>query len=305
MSIFDRVPDRAHGNAEKYTLRRKLFGTEDVLPMWVADMDVETPACVREAVMRRAEDPVYGYEEMPERAFAAQIDWMYRRHGLTLEREWLRYSHSVVASLSVAIRAFTAPGDEVVVQTPVYPPFFKQVTHNGRRVLDNPLRRDAEGVYRFDLDDLRAKLTPRTKLLLLCSPHNPVGRVWERAELEALAALCAEHGITVFADEIHSDLVYEGARHVPFASLGAAAEASCVTAIGPGKTFNVAGLAVSTVAIADGALRARFDAEYEAVHFAQGIISRQAGLGSISLLPQGERSSPANPPDGRDSPARR
>ncbi len=278
MSIFDRVPDRESSRAEKYTLREQLFGTEDVLPMWVADMDVETPECVRNAVGKRAEHPVYGYEEMPDSAFEAQMAWTKRRHGFGMEREWLRYSHSVVASISVAIQAFTEPGDEVVVQTPVYPPFFKQVLHNGRKVLDNPLRRDEAGDYRFDLDDLREKITPGTKLLLLCSPHNPVGRVWERAELEALAELCLEHGIRVFADEIHSDLVYEGFTHIPFASLSPEVRDITVTAIGPGKTFNVAGLAISTAAVADAAMRERFDEVCEAIHFAQGTVFGHVGF---------------------------
>ena len=278
MPLFDRVPDRRTGNAEKYTLRKKLFGTEDVLPMWVADMDIETPECVRDAVLRRAAQPVYGYEEMPESAFEAQMAWMKKRHGLTLQREWLRYSHSVVASISTAIMAFTAPGDEVIVQPPIYPPFMKQVVHNNRTLVTNPLQRDGDGDYRFDLDDLKSKITPRTKLLLLCSPHNPVGRVWTRGELEALAALCLEHGIRVFADEIHSDLVYAPHRHVPFASLSDEVRDSTVTAVGPGKTFNVAGLAISTVAIADEAMRVRFDEVYEAIHFAQGTIFGHAGF---------------------------
>jgi len=278
MSIFDHVTDRTAGNAEKYALREKLFHTEDVLPMWVADMDIETPQCVRDAVIRRAEHPVYGYEEMPDSAFEAQCEWMRRRHGLALQREWLFYSHSVVASISTAIMAFTSPGDEVVVQPPIYPPFVKQVTRHGRALLLNPLRRDEAGVYRFDFEDLKAKLTPRTKLLLLCSPHNPVGRVWERAELETLAQLCLEHGITVFADEIHSDLVFGPYRHTPFAALGDEVRDRTLTAIGPGKTFNLAGLAVSTVAIAEERMRARFDEVYQQIHFAQGTVFGHAGF---------------------------
>jgi len=278
MSIFERVTERSGGNAEKYALRQKLFGTEDVLPMWVADMDIETPACVRDAVKQRAEHPVYGYEEMPRSAFEAQCGWMARRHGLALEPGELFYSHSVVASIAAAIAAFTEPGDEVVVQPPIYPPFVSAVRHSGRTVLSNPLRTDAEGIYRFDLEGLEKQITPKTKLLLLCSPHNPVGRVWERQELEALAAICLRRGITVFADEIHSDLVYAGHRHTPFMALGEAVSAITVTAIGPGKTFNVAGLAISTVAIADKALHARFKAVHEMIHFAQGTVFGHAGF---------------------------
>ncbi|WP_345969782.1 PatB family C-S lyase [Sulfurimonas sp. HSL1-6] len=278
MSIFDRVAERSGGNAEKYALRQKLFGTEDVLPMWVADMDIETPLCVRDAVMKRAEHPVYGYEEMPRSAFEAQCSWMAHRHGVTLEPEDLLYSHSVVASISAAIAAFTAPGDEVVVQPPIYPPFVSTIRHSGRKVLSNPLRQDAEGIYRFDLEGLEKQITPKTKLLLLCSPHNPVGRVWERAELEALAALCLRHGIRVFADEIHSDLLFAGHRHTPFIALGEAVRAITLTAIGPGKSFNVAGLAISTVAMTDAAMRAEFKAVYDTIHFAQGTVFGHAGF---------------------------
>ncbi|MDX1295566.1 MAG: PatB family C-S lyase [Sulfurimonadaceae bacterium] len=278
MNPFEHVVDRSSGNAEKYTLREKLFGTEDVLPMWVADMDIETAPCVTEAVQRRAQHTVYGYEEMPDSAFESQIDWMQRRHGLTLHRDWMRFSPSVVASINVAIQAFTKPGEKVVVQPPVYFPFFKSVENNGRVVLSNPLKRSEEGDYSFDFDDLLSKIDSDTKLLLLCSPHNPVGRVWREEELRRLAEICLEHGITVFADEIHSDLVYEPHRHTPFASLGDAVNRITVTAMGPGKTFNVAGLAISTVSIADEDLRERFDHVYESIHFAQGTVFGHAGF---------------------------
>ena len=275
---FDRVVERSGGNAEKYALRERLFGTQDVLPMWVADMDIETAPCVVEAVQKRAEHPIFGYEEMPESAFEAQMAWMKRRHGLALERDWLFFSPSVVASINVAIQAFTEPGEKVIVQPPVYFPFFKSVENNGRRVLSNPLKRLEAGDYTFDFDDLRSKIDKETKLLLLCSPHNPVGRVWREEELRTLAEICLEHDITVFADEIHSDLVYAPHRHTPFASLGDAIRDMTVTAIGPGKTFNVAGLAVSTVAIADERRRERFRNVYESIHFAQGTIFGHVGF---------------------------
>lgn len=278
MSIFDKVTDRTATNAEKYALREKLFGTEDVLPMWVADMDIETPACIRDAVKARAEHPVYGYEEMPSSAFDAQCDWMLRRHALTIPREALFYSHSVVASIATAVNAFTDPGDEVVIQPPIYPPFSSIVTKNSRKVLTNPLLRDEQGIYHFDLDGLKKSIGPRTKLLLLCSPHNPVGRVWEREELEGLSELCLEHGIKVFADEIHSDLVFAGHRHISFASLNEHARNNCITAIGPGKTFNVAGLAISTVAVFDEAMREDFKKVHRAIHFAEGTLFGHAGF---------------------------
>jgi cystathionine beta-lyase len=275
---FSRLVDRTGTNAEKYALRQKLFGTEDVLPMWVADMDIATPRCVRDAVAERAEHPVYGYEEMPNSAYETQIAWMKKRHGIAMKREWMLYSPSVVATINVAIQAFTRPGDKVIVQSPVYFPFYSSVSNNDRELLLNPLRRDENGDYTFDLDDLKSKIDERTTLLLLCSPHNPVGRVWKKEELRGLADLCLEHGIKVVADEIHSDLVYAPHRHIPFASLSEEVKNITVTAIGPGKTFNVAGLSVSTAVIADAAMREQFNKVYERIHFAQGTIFAHVGF---------------------------
>ncbi len=275
---FQSVTDRSKSRAEKYTLRQTLFGTEDVLPMWVADMDIETPSCVVEAVKRRASHPIYGYEEVPDSAYEAQIAWMKKRHGFEIQRDWMFYSHSVVATINTAIHAFTEPGDKVIVQTPIYPPFLKNVTRNGREILRNPLRKTAKGDYRFDFDDLRSKIDEKTKLLLLCSPHNPVGRVWRREELQELAEICVEHNIKVMADEIHSDLVYAPNVHTPFASLSDEVANLTITAIGPGKTFNTAGLAISTVVVENETMRQDFDDAYERIHFAQGNVFAHAGF---------------------------
>ena len=270
--------DRAQTKGEKYTLREALFKTEAVIPMWVADMDIKTPTCVLEAVQKRAQEPIYGYEEVNDSVFEAQIAWMKKRHDVALKREWMLYSHSVVASISVAIQAVTKPGEKVIVQGPIYPPFFKQVTLNGREVLHNPLKKDDAGRYTFDIEDLRSKIDSSTKLLLLCSPHNPVGRVWSKVELKALSDLCIEHDITIFSDEIHSDLIYSGVKHTPLVSLGEDVQAKTITAIGPGKSFNLAGLAISTVVIADETLRARYKATYDAIHFAQGNVFGSVGF---------------------------
>jgi len=261
---------REGSNAEKYVLREQLFGTSDVLPAWVADMDINTPDFVLDAVKKRLEHPVMGYEEVPESAFMAQIAWMKKRHGLSLLREELFYSHSVVASIHVAIEAFTQVGDGVIVQTPVYPPFFHSVKNLGRKVVANPLKLDEHGRYSFDIEDLQKKIDTKTKLLLLCSPHNPVGRVWRKEELLAIAEVCKEHNIVVFADEIHCDLVYAPNKHTPFASLNETARNISLTAIGVGKTFNMAGFAMSSVAVPNALLREQFKKAYERVHFAQG-----------------------------------
>lgn len=275
---FSTSANRENTNAEKYALREKLFGTNDVLPVWVADMDIDTPDFVLEAVKKRLEHPVIGYEEVPKSAFLAQIEWMEMEHGVEFALEDMLYSHSVVASMSVAIEAFTQMGDKVIVQTPVYPPFFHSVMEHERELLKNPLKLMDDGTYTFDIEDLKSKIDERTKLLLLCSPHNPVGRVWRREELEQILELCLKHNIVVFSDEIHSDLVYAPNVHIPFASLSKAAKDITVTAIGVGKTFNMAGFAMSSVAVPNRELREKFLKVYNRVHFAQGNILSHAAF---------------------------
>ena len=269
---FSESACRKDTNAEKYRLRKDLFKTEDVMPVWVADMDIDTPYFVLEAVKERLNHPIVGYEEVPKSAFEAQCEWMKKEHAIEFSIEDVLYSHSVVASMSATIEAFSEIGDKVIVQTPVYPPFFHSVTHSKRELLKNPLKLLDDGKYTFDIEDLKSKIDESTKLILLCSPHNPVGRVWHRDELEQILELCLEHNIVVFSDEIHSDLVYEPNMHIPFASLSQRARDITITAIGVGKTFNMAGFAMSSVAIPNVNLRNRFKEVYNRIHFAQGSI---------------------------------
>lgn len=269
---FSQSTCRKDTNSEKYRLREELFGTEDVQPVWVADMDIDTPDFVIEAVADRLKHPLFGYEEVPASAFQAQIDWMKQEHNVELELEDMLYSHSVVASMGVAIEAFSEVGDKVIVQTPVYPPFFHSVSMYDREMLKNPLKQNEDGTYIFDIEDLKSKIDKKTKLLLLCSPHNPVGRVWKKEELEEILEVCLEHNIIVFSDEIHSDLVYKPNVHVPFASLSDRARDITITAIGVGKTFNMAGFAMSSVAITNKELRDKYLKIYKRIHFAQGSV---------------------------------
>jgi cystathionine beta-lyase len=269
---FSSSADRKDTNAEKYTLREELFGTTDVLPAWVADMDIDTPDFVLEAVKKRLEHPIVGYEEVPSSAYKAQIEWIKREHGVEFKLEDMFYSHSVVASMCVAIEAFTDKGDGVIVQTPVYSPFFHSVLKLDRKLIKNSLKLNDDGFYTFDMDDFKSKLDKNTKLLLLCSPHNPVGRVWRRDELEEILEICLENNIIVFADEIHSDLVYKPNKHIPFASLNKNARDITLTAIGVGKSFNMAGFAMSSVAVQNENLKNRFKQAYDRVHFAQGSV---------------------------------
>ena len=267
---FLTAASREDTNAEKYALREKLFGTNDVLPVWVADMDIDTPDFVLDAVKKRLEHPIIGYEEVPKSAFLSQIEWMKREHGVEFTFEDMLYSHSVVASMNAAIEAFSEKGDKIIVQTPVYPPFFHSVIEHERELLKNPLKLKEDGTYTFDIEDLKSKIDDKTKLLLLCSPHNPVGRVWKKEELEQILEVCLKHNIVVFSDEIHSDLVYAPNVHIPFASLSYEARDITITAIGVGKVFNMAGFAISSVAIPNKILRDKFLKIYNRIHFAQG-----------------------------------
>ena len=267
---FSTAAARENTNAEKYALRKELFGSDDVLPAWVADMDIDTPAFVLEAVKARLDHPIIGYEEFPKSAFLAQIHWMRENHNVEFKSEEMFYSHSVVASIRVAIETFTKKGEGVIVQTPVYPPFFHSVMELERKLVKNPLALREDGTYGFDIEDLKSKIDKDTKLLLLCSPHNPVGRVWKKEELLEIVTVCKQNNIVVFADEIHCDLVYGDNKHIPFASLNVHAREMSVTAIGVGKTFNMAGFAVSSVAIPNKELRERFKKAYDRFHFAQG-----------------------------------
>jgi len=263
--------DRSTTNAEKYVLREKLFHTQNVQPLWVADMDIATPACVIQAVQKRLLHPIVGYEIMPDTAYEAQMRWIREHHGFEIKREWLSYSPSVVASIGCAIRALSEEGDEVIVMDPVYPPFYSMVRDNNRSLLLHSLKQDHAGIYRFDIERLRAQITPKTKLLLLCSPHNPIGRVWSRDELLALGKLCLEHNIRIISDEIHADIVFAPYEHIPIASLSLELLNNTVTLIGPGKTFNMAGFSISTVCIPSDELRILYEKEAHRVHWGDGV----------------------------------
>ena len=269
MYDFSKTIDRSKSNALKYTLRQQRFSTEDLLPIWVADMDLPTPSCIQEAIQQRLKHPIFGYELLPNSAKEAQIEWIARRYGKRYEPKQFLYSHSVVASMSVAIEAFSSKGDEIIIQPPIYPPFFEQVQRSRRIVRYNPLRVDAKGGYSFDLEQLQSIITPKSKLFMLCNPHNPVGRAWSKEELERLLEILKRHDIIIFSDEIHCDLVYKPHRHTPLSLLDGASRLT-ISAYGPSKSFNLAGLGVSSVYIENEALFERYKEVYERIHFAQG-----------------------------------
>jgi len=263
---------REDSNALKYDLREQLFATNDVEPLWVADMDIDMPDFILDSLRDRLKHPIFGYEEVPNSLYKSQINWIKKEHNLDFKVENILYSPSVIASINMAIKAFTKEGDKVIVQTPVYPPFFQTVLNQNRILVKNQLKKDSFGKYKFDIDDLLSKIDKDTKLLLLCSPHNPVGRVWKRDELEQILDICLKNNIIVFSDEIHSDLVYKPNKHIPFSSLNDKAKEITITAMGVGKTFNMAGFSISTVLIQDKKLRDKFKHIYTKTHFGNGTI---------------------------------
>lgn len=260
---FDQLVNRDHSNSLKYDARLAMFGNADVIPLWVADMDFASPPAVTEALLQRAKHPIYGYSSFPESTYQVLIDWLKRRHGWHVEREWLLLCLGVVPSLNAAVMAFTQPEDAVIVQPPVYFPFFSAVTDSGRSLLENPLRLQNKQ-YHIDFEHLEA-CAARAKMLLLCSPHNPVGRVWRKEELERLLAIAEKYQLIIFADEIHADLVYPPAKHQILEPLSAHRK-NIITAVAPSKTFNVPGLNLSALIIPDAAQRQALSKVFERMH---------------------------------------
>jgi cystathionine beta-lyase len=247
---FDEIIDRQKTDSIKYDLRKLIFGREDVLPMWVADMDFKTPDFIIESIKNRLNHPVLGYTLEPSGMDEAIMDWMKTRHGWHIRKEWIVSGPAVVPSMAVLVHAFSDPGDEIIVQKPVYFPFFRTITNHNRYILNNPLI-NRNGRYEMDLDDLNKKITPRTKMIFLCNPHNPGGRVWREKELKALADICLENNILIISDEIHSDLVLFGNKHIPTASINEDISRNTITCMSSSKTFNTAGLASAYVIISN------------------------------------------------------
>jgi cystathionine beta-lyase len=243
MGKFDEVIDRTNTNSAKWDMRETLFGSNDVLPMWVADMDFKAPKEVNEALIDRAKHGVYGYTMVDQSLQNSIINWLKDRYNWETNAEWLSFSNGVVTSLHIAVQAFTEPGDGVLIQTPVYPPFYSVIETHERKVIKNELVYE-NGYYTIDFGDLEEKIK-QAKLFMLCSPHNPVGRVWKKEELEKIAELALKHNVLIVSDEIHADLIFPGQAHIPIASLSEEVSNNTITCLAPSKTFNIPGLDAS------------------------------------------------------------
>ncbi len=261
---FDTIIDRRGTSSLKWDYEERFAGAAGLLPLWVADMDFRAPPEIVEAVRHRVDHGIYGYTLEPESWFEAAAGWQLRRHAWRVKREWMLASPGVIPSLSASILALTEPGDGVIIQPPVYYPFALRITGNGRRVVENPLRLSGTR-WDMDLDALPGLIDSRTRMLVLCSPHNPVCRVWEKETLRRLAEICARRGVIVVSDEIHADLLMPGAVHVPFPAVSEEAAAISVTLIAATKTFNLAGMGGGVAVVPDAGLRARVDAVHHAV----------------------------------------
>lgn len=257
MSRFDEVIERRGTNAVKWDALNEVFGKEDVLPMWVADMDFKAPDAVIEAVQKEAAHGIYGYTLVPDSTRESIVTWMSVRHNWAIQKEWLLFHHGVVPSIGAAIEALTEPGDAVIVQPPVYNPFFDMVETNDRKLIHSELiLRDNR--YEMNFADIEEKIiSEKAKMFVLCSPHNPGGRVWTKDELTQLADICRKHGVYIISDEIHSDLTRPPHKHVPISSLSEKYAAYTVTLIAPSKTFNLAGLQASALIIPNKAVRTK------------------------------------------------
>ena len=258
---FDTPIDRTHTWSIKHDFKKENGKADDILPLWVADMDFRSPDSVVEALKKAVDHGIFGYSRADESYFDAVAAWYQKRHHLTLQPEWMTCTPGIVFALSIAVRAFTQEGDAVLIQPPVYHPFSRAILRNKRTLVENPLVLK-DGHYEMDLEDLEQKvLDEHVKLMILCNPHNPVGRVWTREELTALADICLRHHVYVISDEIHGDFVWQGHEQTPYASISVEACLHSMMCTAPSKTFNLAGMATSNLFIPDPEMRRKFRSE--------------------------------------------
>ena len=279
---FDEIISRKGSNCLKYDKVGDFFGSEDVLPMWIADMDFRTPDFVLDALRQRLEHPVMGYFFHPDTYYQAIVAWMQKRHQWNISAKWICFSPGIVAGLSFMVQVYTEKNDKVLIQTPVYPPFYEVVEKNGRELLFNPLVVNGDR-YEMDFNDLEEKLKLHPKLMIISNPHNPVGRCWTPQELRQLAELCLKYNCLLISDEIHSDLIMRGHKHTPVATLSDEIAQNTITCMAPSKTFNLAGMFTSEVIIPNPELRARFKSFMnDTVHIYGNIFGSVAALAAYT-----------------------
>lgn len=267
---FDAVVDRTNTDSLKFDFAVQRGKPKDILPLWVADMDFKTSSLVLDEIQKRVAHGIFGYTESGDAYFEAVAGWMKKRHELDIEKEWLVKTPGIVFAIAMAVKAFTEEGDAVLIQQPVYYPFSEVIADNKRKVISNDLVIGEDGRYRIDFEDFEQKIKENhIKLFLLCSPHNPVGRVWTREELTRIAEICIAHDVLIVSDEIHEDFTYQGYKHIPTLNIDERLKERTITCTSPGKTFNLAGLQVSNILIPSAKLRRAFGKQIDAAGYSQ------------------------------------
>lgn len=268
MNNFDKVIDRKNTNCEKYDGVIKKFGVDDIIPMWVADMDFKTPSFITKNIIARASHPIYGYPTPSVNHKKLIINWQ-KRHGFEVKKEWITFSPNIITSLNLCVLAFSNKRDKIILQSPIYPPFFSCIESNGRIIIDNRLI--LKDKYEIDFNNLESQIDSNTKLFLLCNPHNPTGRVFTKEELIKLGEICLKNNILIISDEIHSDIVYNDYRHIPIASISKEFADITITLNSPSKSFNIAGLNHSYLIISNEVLLKKFQKLIHKIHFSPNI----------------------------------
>lgn len=261
---FDSYVERRGTHCVKYDALKENFGRDDLIPLWVADMDFATPDFIIDALHKRLEHPILGYTLQYDEYWQSVQSWLWQRHGWQVEREWMRYIPGIVKGIGMVINSFTSPGDKIIIQPPVYHPFRLVPEHNDREVVLNPLRPTADGYYEMDFKQLESIIDDKCKILILANPHNPVGITWDKATLARLADIAVKHNIVVISDEIHCDMPLYGNRHTPFATVSENAARCSITFGAPSKTFNIAGIVSSYCIVPNEELRTRLFSWLEA-----------------------------------------
>ena len=262
---FDHPINRRGTSCVKWDVADRDFQGADLLPMWIADMDFATAPAITEEMHKRVEEGVFGYSMLPDAYYDAVIRWMRRRHGCEVQKEWISYTAGVVTALNYAVQAITEPGDEIMVHTPVYHPFFSVIEEQGRVLVRSPLKEE-DLHYTMDFEDMERRISEKTKAVLFCSPHNPVGRVWTSGELEQLADFCKRHDLYLICDEIHNDLVFK--KHTMILTVDEALAQRTILCTAPSKTFNIAGVQVSNTIIPNEDIRKKFQDLLNKAHIA-------------------------------------
>jgi cystathionine beta-lyase len=281
---FDEPTDREGTDCIKYDRRAETFGVKDVIPMWVADMDFKTPDFIVEALSKRLGHEIYGYTYRSAEYFSSIVNWVRTRHNWALEKEWITFCPGIVPALNFCTLAFTKPGDSIIVQPPVYFPFFSAAEAHGRKLIYNDLT-ESDGKWSMDYNSLVNSIRADTKMIFISNPHNPVGRVWNPEELYNLADICLKNNILMISDEIHCDLILPGYTHTPLATLSEKIADNTITLIAPSKTFNLAGLSTSSVIISNPDLRKTFSRVVDNLHIGGGNIF--GTIASVAAYTQG------------------